>query len=338
VSTPIPPAPRRRKTRPSIERADDFPELDGEIDAAIDGAQQPDEMPAAEGKLQNDAKTEAEVRALFGKIASQHVAHVRDFVIELGLAPTSKSWLAICRPAVSSLRRAADRIRFVSLVAATDAFAIALDDADRAEGGSVDGQARADVLARYADLVKLLPDAFETTTTQSRREPIVVHALLAKVPGLGSLAIHRLYSAGVMSLAALYRARVDELVATTGIDAAMCAAIIEEFQRYRRERAEQAPEADHARERRRLRAVLDSLAECDARFRAADAAEDRAAKRATRRQRAVLARELDLVLAQIGELDLVQEVSRSSTERRIRRIDGWLREPTARTTPTRAQA
>ena len=338
AAAPIAAAPRRRKTRPSIERTDDVPELDGEIDAAIDDAVQPDEVPATEGKLQNDAKTEAEVRALFGRIAAQHVAHVRDFVIELGLAPTSKSWLAICRPAVGSLRRAADRIRFVALVEATDAFAAALDQADRAPGGSVDGPPRADVLARYADLVKLLPEAFETTTTQSRREPIVVHALLAKVPGIGSLAIHRLYSAGVMSLAALYRARVDELVATTGIDARVCTAIVDEFQRYRRERAEQAPEPDHARERRRLRVVLDALAECDARFRAAEAAEDRTEKRAARRQRAVLARELDLLLAQIGELDLVHEVSRASTERRIRRIDGWLRQPAARTTPTHAHA
>jgi hypothetical protein len=335
VATPIAPAPRRRKTRPSIERTDD---IDCEIDAAIDGAQQADEAPAVEGKLQNDAKTEAEVRALFGRIAAQHVAHVRDFVIELGLAPTSKAWLAICRPAVVSLRRAADRIRFVALVAATDAFSVALDEAERAVGASVDGQPRADVLARYADLVKLLPEAFETKTAQSRREPTVVHALLAKVPGLGSLAIHRLYSAGVMSLAALYRARVDELVATTGIDATMCAAIIAEFQRYRRERAEQAPEADHARERRRLRTILESLGECDARFKAAEAAEDRAEKRSARRQRAVLARELDLVLAQIGELDLVHEVSRASTERRIRRIDGWLREPTARQPTTHAPA
>ncbi len=323
------PAPRRRKTRPSIERVEDAPELDGEIDAAIDGAQMTEDTPPTEGKLQNDAKTEAEVRALFGRIAAQHVAHVRDFVIELGLAPTGKAWLGICRPAVASLRRAAERIRFVALVAATDAFAVALDEAERASGSSVDGSQRADILARYADLVKLLPDAFETTTTQNQREPIVVHALLAKVPGLGSLAIHRMYAAGVMSLSALYRARVDELVATTGIDAPTCTAIVAAFQAYRRERAEQVPEPNQARERRRLRTLLDALAEVESRFRSAEAAEDRVARRETRRQRAVLTRELDLVLAQIGEIDLVTEVSRSSTARRIRRIDGWLRQPVA---------
>lgn len=330
----VAPAPRRRKTRPSIERVDDAPELDGEIDAAIDDAQVGEDAAPTEGKLQNDAKTEAEVRALFGRIAAQHVAHVRDFVIELGLAPTGKAWLAICRPAVASLRRAAERIRFVALVAATDAFAAALEAADQATGTTVDGPQRADILARYADLVKLLPDAFDTKTTQDQREPIVVHALLAKVPGLGSLAIHRMYAAGVMSLAALYRARVDELVATTGIDTSTCAAVVAAFQAYKRERAEQVPEPDHARERRRLRTLLDALADVESRFKAAEAAEDRVARRETRRQRAVLTRELDLVLAQIGELDLVTEVSRSSTARRIRRIDGWLRQPAASRAPS----
>jgi hypothetical protein len=334
----VTPAPRRRKTRPNLEALSDSPDLDGEIDAAIDGAQDVEAAAPAEGKLQNDAKTEAEVRALFGRIAAQHVAVVRDFVIELGLGPTGKSWLAMCRPAVVSLRRAADRIRFVALVAATDAFGKAIDEAEHAMGGSVQGAHRDVLLARYADLVRQLPEAFETDTTQSRREPIVVHALLAKVPNLGSFAIHRLYAAGVMSLAAMYRARVDELVATTGLDATTCSSIVAEFQHYRRERAEQAPEPDHARERKRLRALVESLRECETRFRAADAAEDRASKRVTRRQRSVLARELDLVLAQIGQLDLVAEISRGSTERRIRRIDGWLREPTAPQPQSRAHA
>jgi len=331
--------PRRRRTRPSIEKpAESAAELFGEIDAAIDGAQETEDKPVVEGKLANDAKTELEVRALFGRIAAHHVTHVRDFVIELGLAPAAKSWLAICRPAVASLRRAADRIHFSALVEATDVFASALGEAERSPGGFIEGRERDDILMRYRALEKVLPEAFDVAPTQNRREPIVMHALLGKVNGLGSLGIHRMYSAGVMNLAALYRARVDDLASATGIEAPLCAAILDEVQRYRRTRAEQAPEADHARERGRLRELLDSLTDCETRFRAADAAEDRTAKRRIRRQRDALIRELDLVLAHLGELDLVTEMASTSIAGRIRRIDGWLRELPARLTQNRAHA
>lgn len=332
------PSTRRRRTRPTIDKPADSAELFSEIDAAIDGTVEVESKPAAEGKLANDAKTEQEIRVLFGRIAAQHVAPVRDFVIELGLAPTAKSWLAISRPAVASLRRAGERIHFTTLVAAADAFASALAEAERSPGGFVEGMERDAILMRYRDLEAVLPEAFDVAPTQNRREPIVVHALLAKVAGLGSLGVHKLYSAGITNLASLYRARVDDLVSTTGIEAPVCAAIVDEVQRYRRSRAEQAPEPDHARERGRLREIIDALSDCESRFRAADAAEDRSAKRRIRRQRDLLIHELDLVLAHLGELDLVSEMAQVSIAGRIRRVDGWLRQPPARASQNRAHA
>src|SRR5690606_33186638 len=113
-----------------------------------------------------------------------------------------------------------------------------------------------EILSTYEKLRELLPAAFDVAEERDRREPIVLHALIAQVPSMTSLDVHRLYGAGAMSLPVLLRADAAELSVVTGIARDRCAAILERVQGYRRERAEHPPGERAQAERTQVRELL----------------------------------------------------------------------------------
>ena len=52
----------------------------------------------------------AEVRNLFAQLAANHMRQVRDFLIDLRWTEATIDWIAICQPALRSLRRAAEKL------------------------------------------------------------------------------------------------------------------------------------------------------------------------------------------------------------------------------------
>ena len=60
--------------------------------------------------------------ALFAELASNHMRHVRDFMIDVKWGEAPREWIEICVPAVLSLRRAAERLGLGELAAALERF------------------------------------------------------------------------------------------------------------------------------------------------------------------------------------------------------------------------
>jgi hypothetical protein len=305
-------------------RRDSTADLFAEIDTAIDGAQEADGVASREGELEPDVAATAEMQRLFGEIAAHHAGHLRDFVIELSLSPTGKAWLEACAPAVEALELAAAKIQHRALVEALVRFREVCKAAQGSPRTNIEGEPRQAILASYEALRELLPGAFDVAAQRDRREPIVLSALIAQVPGITSLDVHRIYGAGAMSLSTLVRAGAGELSSVTGIPRERCAAILARVSAYHRQRTEH-PAAGDGRER--LRGLLEALRRCEENFREAEEAEDRARKRELRRERLQLAKQVELELTDLGNLDLVADLRRESTERKIARVDRWLREP-----------
>src|SRR5439155_23268699 len=116
------------------------------------------------------------------------------------------------------LRAMAQQIGNDALCAALDGFDAALEAA-LAPGAppTVAGPSRDALLAAYAPLVATLPRAFELDGERDRREPLVVRALLAQVPGLDPLMAQKLMAAGLGRLETLLTAKPDEIAAVAGI-------------------------------------------------------------------------------------------------------------------------
>ncbi len=303
--------------------------LDDELDALFEGATVSGDATAAPGRLANPAETEAEIRKLFGQIAAHHAAQLRDFFVELSLSPTSKQWADICAPALTSIRKAADSIGSDKLSAALVDLEKALDNARRGSDALITAGARDALLVAFGALTKILPEAFDLVHHRKRRDPVIVHTLLEQVPGISTLAIERVYGAGLSALDTFYKATSTELAAATGVDKSLCAAILARFADYRRGRAERAEHAEHNQERARLTSLVTKLKAVQSEFRDAELAERGRDKRRLRAQRGQLLQDVNLALAHLGQVALIETIARIPVDAKMKRIDQYLRKPSA---------
>jgi hypothetical protein len=311
--------------------AGEFESAEGALDKALDDAftdaTHVGPHPAGEGSVVTDEATQAEIQRLFAQIAAHHSAQIRDFVLELSHGDTTRQWAELCAPAVGALKRAAATIKHDRLVTTLEEFERALRAALRSNFVSITGDYRKSLLIGYDRLKEVLPAAFDVRSDRDRREPVIIDSLLRQVPGMHALCIARLYAAGVTSLSAFFRARPADLCATAGIDPDLARAIVEHFEAYRIEREQTAPDRGRKSERNELRSIIDTLAARETEYRQAEENEDRRRKREIRNERTALVQRLDLLLAQLGEIDLVNELKRIPVDRKIKRIDRYLRQP-----------
>jgi hypothetical protein len=84
-------------------------------------------------------------------------------------------------------------------------------------------------------------------------------------------------------------------------------------------------------------ALIEELGQAHREFLNADAEEDRAAKRRARVERRARALEMNVLLAQLGEIDLIADLERSATDRRIERMRSYV-ESSGWAQPTRQEA
>ncbi len=310
--------------------------------AKIDDARWTPEPPATPGasegaRAARAARHEAdmaEVRALFAGIAVAYARPLRDFMIELAWGEPTREWLDVAVPAALALRRAAAAVELPELDAALEGYGAALELA--AGEAALDGGVREMIEGAYARLVEAMPGVFALEGERGRREPVIVRSLLLQVPGVRKVAIDKLYAAGINGLDVFYAARPRELAEATGLEEAVTAAICERFQRYKRELAELSPGKSRERERAELGALTAELhRHHEAHERAAAAwSKDAAARRAeARKDRADTALRIDVLLAHLGEVDLLQSLAKVPFQQKIRELQRYLDEATQKALP-----
>jgi hypothetical protein len=132
-------------------------------------------------------------------------------MIDLRSGEATADWIAICDPALRSLRRAADKLDFVPLCEGLDRLSEALATAHASDSRTISGEAREPLLSRYEELVKLMPQAFALDLDRSARETIILQSLLMQVEGVRKVTIDRLYAAGLTTLEAMRLATAADL-------------------------------------------------------------------------------------------------------------------------------
>lgn len=341
-STPNPPLPRpprpiaRAEPRPDSPSGDrpatlpmSAPEAKPRTRAATDGAKVVARAEAGRraplaGKLKVDL---TDVRALFGQLATNHMRQVRDFLIELRWGPTSASWVAICAPAVESLRDAAEKLEFADLAMGLRDFAGAMYALDLTTTSSIEGAGRERILAAYAALEAVLPETFALDGARSQREAAILHALLSQIPEVHKVTIDKLYAAGLTTLETMLLARTEDLVATTGIPEVLADRIVERFRRYRQEMASAVVDESRAGERSAIASLVAELRRQNDEF---DQAAAGWTNEAIQRKKDILVARaqtmlaIDLHLARLGEIALVRELERLPFSRKVSELDAFL--------------
>jgi hypothetical protein len=275
----------------------------------------------------------AEVRSLFEQLAANHVRQVRDFMIDLRWSEATVNWIGICLPALQSLRRAADKLELRDLCAALDRFCDALSQTNSGGSRTVDGEQRQAILARYAELTALMPQAFALDLDANQREAVIVQSLLLQVRDVKKVTVDRIYSAGLTTLQTLFLATPGDVAAAAGIPDSVATRIVEHFRAYRDKVRGSTPDAARAVEREQIGTLV-------ARLRAEHEEYERATQSWTReateqkkelrnaRNRTVL--EIQLLLARLGEVERLHEVERLPFERKLASLEAFLLEARVR--------
>jgi len=307
--------------RQQVERA-----LDEQISHCFDQVFGDDEDPTPVATDDVETTSHAGVRELFAEIAAQHASPVKNFIFELRRGTATREWIEICQPVVRTLVEGAASMNLHDISAATGRLADALRSAAADEDNDLSGATRDRILDAYQSVCGVLPTAFAMGDDVERRENVIIHSLLKQIPGVGHVTFERLYGAGLASVSVLYGASPEELSATTGITPKLSRAICNRIGAHLRDIGAQPRGKRHDR----LARLLSHLRREHERFELAAARhwidEDMAAqKRESRQERQRYALQIDVVLAEMGELDLIEALQRMPVGRRIEVIEEFLR-------------
>ena len=331
----LPPLPIRKGTKsapaPSTKEDDDAVEL--AIDALLEAQSDEDadtEPRAASDKAASDkaaTETESDRRALletFSGVAKLYVQPLRELMFQLSNGCTPRAWAEACRPLLSPLIHSAKQIGLKDLAQGLAVLDRALSSAAVESGALIGAASRVDIQEAYAKLGTELPEAFGAPRASDGRRTILLESLLLQVPGLHRRGIGKLYAAGLCSVAQLAQGSAEELSQATGIDHELALRVIEHVQKFELERhgldATGLRQAVHAQ----LRGLLARLSQLQSEFERAEQAEDRVAKKAVRRAREIDVLKLQRLLAELGELELVEELKRCSVRAKLQRVESYL--------------
>ncbi|HEY4158044.1 MAG TPA: hypothetical protein VGM29_08100 [Polyangiaceae bacterium] len=264
----------------------------------------------------------AEAQGLFKEIAASYLAPLRDLMIELELGDPGKDWFTLVAPSVTSLKRSAEGMHMLDVSAALGELDTALKACATGSGTSIAPEARSELEKHYRALVGLLPDAFAVESERDRREPVIVQGLLRQVPEVRQVALDKLFAAGLTRLEMFYKASADEIAATTGLAHDVAQKILDRFQRYRRETGSIPPGPNRAGEHAKLKEHTLKLERQNTAFESASGAD----KRKIRQERESTLVEVNLLLARLGAVDLVERLERAAFQRKVEELKAYLAE------------
>lgn len=271
------------------------------------------------------------MRELFAELAANHMRHVRDFMIDVKWGEATRDWIEICIPAVTSLRRAAERLELGELAPALDRFGAALvaTSSEPLSARTIEGASKERLLDDYGQLVAVLPQAFALDRDKSRREAVIIQSLCLSVPDVRKVTIDKLHAAGLTSLKTLFEAKADEISQVAGIPEGLAQRIVERFQAYRSELQNASPQDARASERERLAVLTVQLREQHDGYEEASGGwspEAKVRKRELFRQREETWLAISLLLARFGEVERIQGIEKVPFAQRIAQLSEYLEE------------
>lgn len=265
------------------------------------------------------------VEQLFADIAANYARPIKNFMFELKRGTATKDWVEICRPAMQGITRAAEGMGLRQAAQRMMDFEAALSLAQQNEQRVLAGEVRDLLMWCYEDLVKVMPQAFVVGEEEQQREGIIINSLLAQIPDVGRVTIEKLYRAGLTSLDTLYLARREELAVATGISIELSERICAKFQAYRAGLEASSRDVKDVGQRNRLSEFVAELRrQHEGYVRASDDPKATIEKRDFREQRQACVLWINVLLAEVGEVDLVNELQKMSFERRIQRLEEYL--------------
>jgi hypothetical protein len=263
-------------------------------------------------------------RDTFAIIAKLHISPLRELMYHLSVGCTPRAWVMQTRPVLSPLFDAARQTGQADLLDALSELDTALELAEAENAALVGPVSRGAIQQAYARLGKHLPDTFGLPRSSDGKRLMVMEALLLQVPNVHRRVLTKLYAAGIGSIQQLLQGSADELARAAGLDRQLATSIVEHVARFTRERSG----LDHARLRSRvieqMRGLVGRLSQLQSEFERAESAGNQVRKKAVRRARDGAVLELQRLVAELGEIELLEELKRSSVRAKVVLMQNYL--------------
>jgi hypothetical protein len=178
-----------------------------------------------------------------------------------------------------------------------------------------------------------MPDAFALDEERDRREPIIVQSLLRQVPDVRKVALDKLYAAGLTGLEMYYQAKAYDIAQAAGLPEALAERIVKRFSQYRREIATAPPDLERSHEHKKLAVLAARLANQNDAFASASlswSADATGKKKRVRKERNETVLEVNVLLARLGEVDLVKQIEKLPFQGKVDALKAYLDEAKAR--------
>jgi hypothetical protein len=249
-------------------------------------------------------------------------------VFELRRGSATKDWIEICQPVLRTIIDATQSLELDDLARRLGELEEALALAQSSDGRTIPGECRDLILSCYDELVDSLPGAFELDEDDRRRESIIIHSLLRQMPEVGRVTLEKLYGAGLTSLDALFLATPADLSVASGVPQWLCQGICDKVKLHRESLEGASPEHAQLDQQARLVGLVKELQRLNETFHRVSNEENpelAAQKRDALRNRKACALQINVLLAEMGEVELVEELNKLAVERRIDKLAQFMR-------------
>lgn len=268
---------------------------------------------------------QTEVRTLFSEIAANYIRPVKAFIIELRAGAARKEWLEMCQPAISSLGKSALGMGMEDVSDAVHEFENLLAEARALRDGMVSGELRERILSKYDLLTEMLPATFVIDDNTLQSEGMIVNSLLKQIPEVGKVTIDKLYRAGLITIESFLVGAKEDLAVATGLPIWLAEKIVEKFKSYQQQLESGVAQSGKAGLLDRLEQLMRDLQDAHEAYEIAtaeessnpSAAEDRRFYRQARQETQL---QINVILAELGAVELANEIQRLSFEKRIERL------------------
>ncbi len=325
-----------------IEGLDDFVDsfLD-DLDSAFDAITQPEAGSAEEaaaGQLGLTATEQSEVEKLFLSISGAYIQPVKDFISELSSGSVSKSWLDICLSSLRIIEDAGTKMSYEKITRILERFKKLMVQAKHSDTQLISREIRLQLLKEYANLSALMPEAFATSddfaSRGTRKDSVIINAILRKTSGIGPISRNKLIAAGMNTLDKYYMASADDLAAVSGLTTVQAEEVCRAFAEYReatRARTHIPSEAQVSITR--LYKQLKQLKTIQAQYKEATRSALYTPEREGDRNRIRLKRqktmwEINIILAELDSLQMVEDFRKMIYDRRIELLDEFMESAT----------
>ncbi|HTU62335.1 MAG TPA: helix-hairpin-helix domain-containing protein [Polyangiales bacterium] len=263
-------------------------------------------------------------RDTFAIIAKLHISPLRELMYHLSVGCTPRAWVTQTRPVLAPLFDAARQTAQVDLLDALSELDTALELAEAENTALVGPVSRGAIQQAYARLGKHMPDTFGIPRSSDGKRLLVLEALLLQVPNVHRRVLTKLYAAGIASIQQLLQGSADELARAAGLDQKLASAIIEHVSRFARERSGLDQARLRSRVAEQMRALVGRLSQLQSEFERAESAGNQVRKKAVRRARDGAVLELQRLVAELGEVELLEELKRSSVRAKVVLMQNYL--------------